>query len=82
MIIVCLSNRSRGAVASRIPILWAQGVRPLPVGELRLLCDAARRHFAMAVIVPKDRFAFSQPTAAGRKLAVGYSGTESFLVYE
>ena len=51
-------------------------------GVARELLEAVRRHFATGFDVPLDKLAFSQPTAAGRRLAASYSGTEAFLVYE
>ena len=51
-------------------------------GTARALLDACRRHFAMGFSLPVAQLAFSQPTTAGRRLAVAYTGREDFLVYE
>ena len=51
-------------------------------GVARGLLDAVLQHFATGFDIPKDRLAFSQPTALGRRLAASYLDSESFLVYE
>lgn len=61
--------------------IWVD-VRDRRRGVARTLLDAVREHFAMGFDVPLDRLAFSQPTTLGRRLAVAYTGTEAFLVYE
>lgn len=50
-------------------------------GIARALLDCIREHFAMGFQLPIDQLAFSQPTAAGRRLAAAYTGTESFSIY-
>ena len=53
--------------------------RPVHVHGVR---TQARQHFAAGFELPRGMLAFSQPTAAGRRLAAAYAGTEAFAVYE
>ncbi|XAR51148.1 hypothetical protein NMG60_11005698 [Bertholletia excelsa] len=46
------------------------------------LLDAARRTFCEGVTLELSQLAFSQPTSAGKALAISYTGTGSFLVYK
>ena len=61
--------------------IWVEA-RDRRQGVARSLLTAVREHFAMGFDVPIDQLAFSQPTAYGRRLAVAFTGTERFLVYE
>lgn len=61
--------------------IWVEA-RDRRQGVARSLLNAVREHFAMGFDVPLDQLAFSQPTAYGRRLAVAFTGTERFLVYE
>ena len=71
------------SVAAQVGIshIWVDA-RDRRKGVGTALLDAVRRHFATGFDIPKDRLAFSQPTALGRRLAANYSGGEAFLVYE
>ena len=61
--------------------IWVEA-RDRRQGVARSLLSAVREHFATGFDVPLDPLAFSQPTAHGRRLAVAFTGTERFLVYE
>ena len=61
--------------------IWVDG-RDRRCGVARALLDEVRRHYVTGFDVPRDKLAFSQPTALGRRLAASYSTTERFLVYE
>ncbi len=61
--------------------IWVEASRRRR-GAARALLDAVRSHFATGFEIPRDRLAFSQPTALGRRLAASYAQREDFLVYE
>ncbi|KAL1521061.1 hypothetical protein AB1Y20_022616 [Prymnesium parvum] len=53
--------------------------RRLSIGSQ--LLEAVRQNMVIGFELPKEKIAFSQPTASGRALATAYTGTKNFLVY-
>ena len=76
-------------VTSKTPQRATCGVKSMWVlkaerrkGRMGALLDCVRESYSFGSTVPKDRLAFTQPTADGRRFMERYRGSKDFRVYD